>query len=338
MNHQEPQLYPLLFKPVLKDYIWGGRNLETHLGRTLPPHKDIAESWEIAAHEHGDVQVQNGVYAGLTLSQLHKKLELDLIGRRAQWAQDRNKFPLLVKLLDANRRLSVQVHPNDDYALANEGNELGKTEMWVILHAEEDAAVILGLKEGATPENFAVAIEDGGLETYLHNIPVQTGDFICVPSGSLHAILGGVLITEIQQNSDVTYRVYDWNRTGQDGKPRPLHVEQALDVINFEQITPQLPQPQLVEQADGVERWELCRNRYFVVERLRLDPGAAVSGACSGATMEIWGAIEGAARLAAGENAVTLTAVQFSLLPAALGSFSVSCDGAVTLLRTYLPD
>lgn len=339
MNRKERELYPLLFKPVLKDYIWGGRNLETRLGRNLPPEQDIAESWEIAAHENGDVQVENGAYAGLTLSQVHERLGLDLIGARATWAQKRDKFPLLVKLLDANRRLSVQVHPDDEYALANEGNELGKTEMWVVLHASKDAAVILGLKEGTTPKKFEAAIDEGKLERHLHRIPVKAGDFICVPSGSLHAILGGVLIAEIQQNSDVTYRVYDWNRTGQDGKPRPLHVEQALDVINFEQITPQLPRPKPVAEGDGVRRWELCRNKYFVVERVQLEPGAAFTGECSGATLEIWGTIDGVARLNAGENAISLAAVQFSLLPAALGPFSVTTgDGATILLRTYLPD
>ncbi|HFC11999.1 MAG TPA: mannose-6-phosphate isomerase, partial [Anaerolineae bacterium] len=231
-------IYPLTFSPVLKDYIWGGRNLETLFGRSLPPDIDIAESWEIAAHKDGQSVVLDGALAGLTLGEVHERLGLDLIGRRNAWAQERGKFPLLIKLLDANRPLSVQVHPNDAYALAHEGNELGKTEMWVILSASADAAVIYGVTAGTTPENFAQAIADGKLEPHLHYLPVAAGDFIDVPAGTLHAIMGGIVLAEIQQNSNTTYRVYDWNRLGKDGQPRPLHIAQALETINFELVEP----------------------------------------------------------------------------------------------------
>jgi mannose-6-phosphate isomerase class I len=157
------KLYPLLFEPVLKDYIWGGRNLETILGRTLPPGK-IAESWEIAAHKDGTTAVANGRFAGTLLTDLHQQLGLDLIGSNNQWAQERDKFPLLIKLLDAHQPLSVQVHPDDAYALAHEGNELGKAEMWVVLRASEEAAVILGVSPKTTPAAFRQAIEAGNLE------------------------------------------------------------------------------------------------------------------------------------------------------------------------------
>lgn len=326
-------LYPLTFTPVLKDYIWGGRNLEKRLGRPLPPDKEIAESWEIAGHKDGTSVVNNGRFADIPLTELHDQLGLDLIGTRSAWAQERNKFPLLIKLLDANRRLSVQVHPDDDYALEHEGNELGKTEMWVVLHAEPDAAIILGVKEGTTPDTFRQAIKDGDLEPYLHHIPVQTGDVVCVPAGSLHAILGGLLIAEIQQNSNTTYRVYDWNRL-RDGQPRPLHVEQALDVINFDQVEPTLPTPAPVADADGIRRFRLCTNRYFVTERVEMNKEAVYNGRCSGETLEIWGAIDGAVTV----NNVELTAVHFTLLPAALGNFTVTATTDATLLRTYVAD
>lgn len=326
-----PPLYPLLFEPVLKDYIWGGRNLNTRLGRPLPS-GDIAESWEIAGHEDGTTVVANGRFAGMPLTEVHAQLGLDLIGSNSAWAQERHKFPLLIKLLDANRPLSVQVHPNDDYALANEGNELGKTEMWVVLHAEPDAAIILGVTEGTTPAAFEQAIADGNLEPHLHTLPVQTGDVVCVPAGSLHAILAGLLIAEIQQNSNTTYRVYDWNRLS-NGQPRPLHVQQALDVINFEQVAPQICPPTLVAEADGIRRYELCRNRYFVTERVEMTPGATVAGECNGRSLEIWGVIAGSATV----NDVALTAVRFTLLPAALGPFTVTAPDGATLLRTYLP-
>jgi len=327
---KEETLYPLLFTPVLKDYIWGGRNLETKLGRPLPP-GTIAESWEIAAHPDGESVVENGRFAGLTLSQLHQQLGLDLIGRHNDWAQQRQKFPLLIKLLDANDALSVQVHPNDQYALANEGNELGKTEMWVVLQAEPDAAVILGLSQATTAVEFRAAIEAGNLDPYLHHIPVQAGDVVCVPSGSLHAILSGLLIAEIQQNSNTTYRVFDWNRT-RDGKARPLHIDKALDVINFEQVQPSLCQPELIAESDGVARWRLCHNDYFVTERVTMAAGAEFHGQCDGRSLEIWGVIEGRVTV----NAVGLTAVRFTLLPAALGPFTVKATTAATLLRTYV--
>jgi mannose-6-phosphate isomerase len=328
MNEQP--LYPLTFAPVLKDYIWGGRNFERLFDRELPPGK-IAESWEIAAHEDGTSVVDNGRYAGKPLTEAHRELGLDLIGRRNAWAQERGKFPLLVKLLDANERLSVQVHPDDEYALAHEGNELGKTEMWVILHAEPDAAVILGVNEGTTPEKFRQAIEDGNLAPYLHKVPVQAGDVVCVPSRSLHAILDGSVIAEIQQNSNTTYRVYDWNRL-RDGQPRPLHVDKALDVINFDQVAPGLCQPELISDTNGLRRSRLCQNEYFVTERFEMVEGAVFNGRCDGSTLEIWGVIEGECRV----NEVSLAAVRFSLLPAALGDFTVRANTEATLLRTYV--
>ncbi len=327
----EKKLYPLLFKPVLKDYIWGGRNLNTLLGRPLPA-GNIAESWEIAGHDDGTTVVENGRFAGLPLTELHKQLGLDLIGSNSQWAQERGKFPLLIKLLDANRHLSVQVHPDDVYALAHEGNELGKTEMWVVLHAHPEAAVILGVTEGTTPAAFREGIENGRLEPYLHRIPVQAGDVVCVPAGSIHAILEGLVIAEIQQNSNTTYRVYDWNHL-QDGKPRPLHVDKAMDVINFKQVTPGLCQPQLIYDGVGLQRYQLCQNKYFVTERVEMAAQAVYKGNRRGDTFEIWGLIDGMATV----NGILLSSVQFTLLPAAIGAFNIKADKKATFLRTYVP-
>ncbi len=323
-------LYPLLFTPVLKDYIWGGRSLEK-LGRSLPP-GIIAESWEIAGHPDGTTAVANGPYTGKLLTELQDEIGLDLIGRHCAWAQTRGKFPLLIKLLDANQPLSVQVHPEDDYALKHEGNELGKTEMWVVLHAAPGASVQFGVTAGATPQAFRDGIKNGRLEPYLHYLPVKTGDHICVPAGSLHAIMGGLLIAEIQQNSDTTYRVYDWNRLGHDGQPRPLHVEKALDVINFAQVEPTLCPPELIRDENGVRRSLLCHNEYFVTERVEMTAGAAYAGTCNGDSLEIWGLLTGQAII----QDIELEAVQFTLIPAAMGSFTVTAVSPATLLRTYV--
>jgi mannose-6-phosphate isomerase len=327
-------LYPLTFTPTLKDYIWGGRNLERLFGRTLPAGV-VAESWEVAAHPDGNSMVHNGPYAGLSLPALHRRLGRALTGRRAAWAEERRKFPLLVKLLDANQPLSVQVHPDDDYAQAHEGDELGKTEMWVVLHAEPDAAVILGVKAGTEPAAFRQAAEAGRLEPYLHYLPVSAGDFVCVPAGSLHAILGGLVIAEIQQNSNTTYRVYDWNRVGKEGKGRPLHLDKAMEVINFNQVEPSPPQPTVLAESSGIRREQLCRNNYFVVERLHLPAGAIFNGRCDGETLEIWGTIGGRATIQGGNIAVDLPALQFALLPAEMGEYRVTAETAAVLLRAY---
>ncbi|MCB8953706.1 MAG: class I mannose-6-phosphate isomerase [Ardenticatenales bacterium] len=333
-----PRFYPLTFIPVLKSYIWGGRGLADKLGRSLPP-GIIAESWDISGHPNGITAVANGPRSGLPLTTLQEMWGLDLVGRRAAWAHERGKFPLLIKLLDAATPLSVQVHPTDAYALTHEGNELGKTEMWVVLRADADAGIILGVSAGTTREQFRQALAAGQLEPHLHRLPVRAGDVVCVPAGTLHAILGGVIIAEIQQNSDTTYRVFDWNRLGADGQPRPLHVDKALEVIDFRRIEPGLAQPCPAWQTDGARAMTLCQNPYFITERVEMDPGARYEGAANGETLEIWGCIGGAAALTGGGVRVPLPAVQFVLLPAAMGPFVVEADGnaGTILLRTYLP-
>jgi mannose-6-phosphate isomerase len=327
-----PALYPLTFEPVLKDYIWGGRKLATLLGRTLPPAVNIAESWEIAAHPHGDTKVANGPLRGRSLAALTSEYGSELTGTFAS----PGRFPLLVKLLDAQEKLSVQVHPDDVYARTHEDGELGKSEMWVVLHAEPEAALVLGLQPGATREAFGEALAAGRLEEWLHVLPVQAGDAVCVPAGTLHAILGGTVIAEIQQNSDATYRVYDWNRAGADGKPRPLHVDKAMEVIDFSQVQPGLAQPVLVEERDGIRRWQLCCGPTFVVERVALAAGPVWQGRCNGESLEIWGTIAGKARLEAAGVALGLPAVGFALLPATVGPFTVAAAEPAEMLRTTL--
>ena len=323
--------YPLLFEPALKDYVWGGRSLETVLGRTLPPGL-TAESWEISAHPNGSSITANGPYKGQSLNALHEVMDIDLVGTNSTWANKRGKFPLLIKLLDASRRLSVQVHPDDQYALLHENGELGKTEMWIILHAEPGGSVILGVNRGTEPDEFKKAAAKGQLDRFLHRLPVQSGDFICVPSGSLHAIMGGLVIAEIQQNSDVTYRVYDW---GRNSDSRPLHLKQAMDVINFDQIDAERGKAVSLESSPGQQREMLCSNEYFKVERWFLSEGNLYGGKTDGSTFDIWGVIDGTIKIEGGESSITLPAVNFTLLPASLGKFSVNAASPTTLLRIY---
>jgi len=324
------ELYPLLFTPVLKHYLWGGRNLQK-LGRDLPDRQQIAESWEISSHEDGLTVVSNGSLAGKTLPQLLQIMGEDLVGSHNLWALERGIFPLMVKLLDVEHRLSVQVHPDDAYALKHEGNELGKAEMWVVLDAKPGAAIIFGFSQETAPEEFRRAISRGTLEPYLNYIPVQAGDHVCVPPGTLHAILEGVLIAEIQQNSNTTYRVYDWNRVDDDGQPRALHVDHALDVINFSQFKSNLPEAKIIEETHQLKREKLCQNPYFTTERIITKQELAFSGCCDRSSLEIWGVISGEAQIAG----VSLHKVQFCLLPAAMGNYSLQAQPETVLLRVY---
>jgi len=317
---------------VLKNYIWGGRRL-AELGRDLPRGVKIAESWEISGHEVGETLVINGRYKGWTLTDLMGELGRDLVGTQNASACETHKFPLLVKILDAQRRLSVQVHPNDDYAFRHENNELGKTEMWVVLDAEPDAEVVLGVKKDVSRDALRKAIERNDVESSLHRIGVSAGDHICVPAGMLHAILGGILIIEVQQASNTTYRVYDWNRTGSGGRPRPLHVDKALDVIDFENTEPSLRQAELLETGDRYKRWRLWSTPYFTVERVELEAGGVYDGICDGRSMEIWGLLAGKAAV---NRELELDAVQFVLLPAAMGAYIINACDSAQLLRIYV--
>jgi mannose-6-phosphate isomerase len=331
-------IYPLTFDPVFQDYIWGGRHLETVLGRQLPP-GIIAESWEISGHSTSPTRANNGPLKGKTLPEILSLLGLSLVGTRSEDMLARGKFPLLVKLLDANKPLSVQVHPPDEYARVHENGELGKTEMWYILHANPDARLIYGLKPGVTPQIFREELEAGTLETCLHQLPVKAGDAVYIPAGSVHAVLEGIVLAEIQQSSNTTYRVYDWNRVGADGKPRPLHVEKALDVINFDQVEPGPYQPEIIEQENGFERTIISRSPYFVVEKVTLtSANPSFTGYCDGTTFEIWGTMSGHIQVKCDDAQLDLPAVHFSLLPAALGAFEISAKGPSELLRVYVPE
>jgi mannose-6-phosphate isomerase len=223
--------YPFKFQPVYKDYIWGGRNFEK-LGKTLPK-GIVAESWEVSCHPDGVSIIENGEFRGIPLPSM-----VDIYGRilvgTALPEKDLRKFPLLVKFIDANKDLSVQVHPDDNYANTYENGEYGKNEMWYIMSAEPGAKLIYDVVPGTTRESFRRAVEEDNIEHCLKSMEVFPGDVINIPSGLIHAIGKGILLAEIQQNSNTTYRVYDYNRTDKNGSKRPLHIGKALDVIDFD--------------------------------------------------------------------------------------------------------
>lgn len=328
MSENTNLIYPLTFRPIFKDYVWGGRNLETRLGRALPD-GIVAESWEIAGHPNGSSVVEEGPLAGQTLQQVQDQLGEALVGARSRYALAQGRFPLLIKLLDANRWLSVQVHPDDEYGLAHEG-EFGKTEMWVVLEAEPGAEIIYGFKAGVKRAAFAEALEAGTVEETLHRLPVAAGDVVFVPAGSIHALGPGIIVAEIQQNSDTTYRIYDW------GRPRPIHIAQALDVLNFAQIEPGPVMPKDMGQ-NGLHRELIGHCPYFQTERMTLSAGEKYSGRCDGGSFEIWGALSGRFDVTWAGDPVTVAGVGWVLLPAALGDFQIAAQEESTLLRIVTP-
>ena len=251
------QYTPVKLSPVFKDYLWGGTRLKTEFSKQsdMTP---LAESWELSAHKDGQSTVAEGEYAGLTLTAY-----LDTVGREVLGTncEKYDYFPLLIKLIDAKGDLSVQVHPSDEYALEHEG-EYGKTEMWYILDCDEGAALYYGFKEDTTREAYEAAIREGRLTDILNRVPVKRGDVFFIPAGTVHAIGAGILICEIQQNSNTTYRVYDYNRRDKDGNLRPLHVDKALAGSDLKK-SPDLPRSPDVDDA------LLARCDYFSVRRMR---------------------------------------------------------------------
>ncbi len=322
-------LYPLKFIPVYKDYLWGARNLIKY-GKKLPD-GIVAESWELSCHPDGMSIISNGLYSGRTLESLINEFGGRLVG---DTYQKNEKFPLLVKFIDANDRLSVQVHPDDSYALTHEG-EYGKNEMWYIIEAKPGAALIYDVRPGVTRESFKNAVTRNKVDECLKILPVKAGDFVNIPAGMIHAIGAGIILAEIQQNSNSTYRLYDYNRTDANGNKRPLHIEKALDVIDF-------------NPAGRKERYEglkysipdagdltiLVASRYFCVELLNIE--GWINQSADGRRFYIYVCIQGKGEIQWGNARMSFQKGETVLIPASLGNYSL--NGQMKALKAYIPD
>jgi mannose-6-phosphate isomerase len=263
-------MYPLKFKKCFIEKIWGGRALEDVLDMKLPENKIIGESWEVSSHKNGMSYVENGSLKGKSLQELVDNHGEELLGKEV-YKTFNGKFPVLIKYLDVNDRLSVQVHPSDDYALKVE-KEFGKSESWYIIEASDDAKLIMGLKKGIKKEDFLSKAKDGNFEGMFNVISVKKGDCINVKPGLVHASLeGSVLICEVQQNSDTTYRIYDFDRVT-DGQKRELHIDKAAEVINFDEE----PEISTIEtrksvNLQGALKEEVIRCKYFNIDILQVN-------------------------------------------------------------------
>ena len=321
-------LYPLTFQPIFKQRVWGGRELERLYHKPLPPSVPIGESWEIVDRP-GDVSVvANGTLAGKDLRWLMENHSGELLGDAKA---HRGLFPLLIKILDAREKLSLQVHPP-----AARAAELGgepKTEMWYIAQAAPGGELYVGLKRGVTRAEFEPKVEDGTVADCFHRVRVQTGDAMFLPSGRVHALGAGLVIFEIQQNSDTTYRVFDWNRLGLDGKPRELHVSQSLASIDFNDFEPSLL-PRTFTRQGAEQVRPLLRDPLFTVESHQA--GAGVPVPLPPGKLQIIALLTGRVEIGRDQATVALAPGQFCLLPASLAAVTLRTETAATFLRIEL--
>ena len=303
-------LYPLTFHPLFKERVWGGRNLETLYRKSLPPGIPIGESWEISDRPGDESVIANGPLAGKDLRWLMEHHERDLLGGAAS---QNGRFPLLIKILDAQDKLSLQVHPPPQKA-AELGGE-PKTEMWYIVRAAPAAELYVGLKRGVTRQDFERKIQMGDVAGCFHRVPVKAGDAMFLPSGRVHAIGAGLVLFEIQQNSDTTYRVFDWNRVGLDGKPRELHIAQSLASIDFTDYEPSLVETQF-STAGRFKIRPLTRHALFKADLFRaLSQESLVF---TQPRLRIVAVLENRVRVTDGTTVVDLHPGQFCLVPASV--------------------
>lgn len=314
---------PFLLRPAGKDYLWGGTRLKTEYGKDLPL-SPLAETWECSVHPDGSSVVASGIHAGRPLPEVlaeHPEY-LGIHGRRF------DTLPILVKLIDARQDLSVQVHPDDNYALAHEG-QLGKTELWYVVDALPGARLVCGFEHDVTAAQLRAAVADGTLQKHLHSVEVHAGDVFFIPPGTVHAIGAGCLIAEIQESSNVTYRLYDYNRRGKQGNLRPLHVDKALDVLNMKRGFQEKQSPRLIRYRPGCAHQIIGRCAYFQAERLR------VSGSCrldvDRESFQVLLCIRGAGEVHWNNGQISLSAGSCLFIPADMEGLTL--DGTPELLR-----
>ena len=316
--------HPLTFRPIYQDRVWGGDRLGGLFGRTLPAGRKIGESWEVCDRPEAPSVVSQGPLAGRTLSELMASEPVGLWGPGGPAGM---RFPWLCKLLDARDDLSLQVHPPGCRA-AELGGE-PKTEMWYVAEASPEAAVYVGVLPGTTPEEFERRSQDGTVAGLFHRLPVTAGDVVFLPSGRVHALGRGLVILEIQQNSDTTYRVFDWNRVGLDGRPRTLHLAEAMRSIDFSDTAPTLVSREFVEgEREGVRR--LVRHELFAIDHVKAS-GLQYEGGGAGAWM--LAPVRGAVAVTAGGATVSAMPGDFVVVPAALRGATLEATEGAEWLR-----
>lgn len=324
-------LHPLIFEPLYRQYLWGGRRLVDVLGRSAPAEGPLAESWEIVDRADAQSVVACGPLRGRSLGELRRDRPAELLGRRVPFDASRaDGFPLLVKILDAALDLSVQVHPDDACASRLTPPDRGKSEAWYVVDSHPGSLLHLGLRPGTDRETLRRSIAAGSVEDVLATRASRSGDCFYLPAGTVHSLGAGNLVVEVQQSSDVTYRLHDWNRLGPDGRPRPLHVEAGMAAVrSFEPVVPtgrrRTTDPDAVRLVD-------CE--HFILEEVR--PGSQWTTG-SGFTAEILVCISGGFAMEGRWSLPPIVPGGTVLLPAAIGPQVLTCHGDTLILRVSLP-
>ena len=312
----------IFLKPIFKDYIWGGTRLKEDFNKNTP-YKITGESWEISTNKNGKSIIKNGKFKNLDLEELfqNESTRKNIFGTKTLKMK---KFPLLIKFIDAKENLSVQVHPNDSYAKKYE-NDTGKTEMWYILDCIENSKLICGFKENIEKENLKEIILNGKIKEYLNYTEIKKGDVIYVPSGTVHAILGGTLICEIQQNSDLTYRVYDWDRISKDGKKRELHIDKAIDVIDTNS------KPKKIS-TNSKEIENILNTEYFKVDKINIKDSFTLTSSLE--TFYAMNVIDGTGNIYTKSNKYEINKGDSFIIPATIGECKIV--GKLSVLKSYI--
>lgn len=306
-------LYPMLLAPALHVKVWGGRRLETVMKKSLPTPEPYGESWEL----HDTSTVINGEYAGQMLGQILEKLGTDLIGTNNNPADG---FPLLAKILDAEQWLSIQVHPNDAQAHELENDPRGKTEAWIILAAQPDAKLVIGVQPGTSQDAMAQAIRNNKMEDIAYYADVKVGDVLYVEANTIHALGPGILLYEIQQSSNTTYRLYDWGRMGLDGKPRELHIEKGVEVSNLDTL-PEITHP---DTSNAINT--LVAEQFFTTRLIHTQAEQSVEVKTNGFFHALT-CTEGELKVSSNDETISMTLGQSALIPASLANYTVTGSG-----------
>lgn len=323
-------LYPLLFKTIFKDKIWGGQKIREVLNKDFSPLPNCGETWEISGVKGNESVVAQGSLSGKSLPELIETYQGELVGERV-YKQFGNEFPLLIKFIDANDDLSIQVHPDNELA-QDRHDSFGKTEMWYIIQADEGASLISGFKHDIDKETFVRHFENRTLYDILNREHAKAGDVFFLPAGRIHTIGKGLLIAEIQQTSDITYRVYDFDRTDAQGNTRELHVEQALDAMDYQAYDSYKTQYDAKEN-DAVE---LVSSPYFQTRRLQFTE-ATTRDYAGLDSFVIYICLEGALTIEYAAGTVPLRQGDAVLIPASITSVNLKPEGSFNVLETFVP-
>ena len=315
---------PIFMEPEFKDYLWGGQKSKKIFNKNVRNQECTAESWEISANPNGESIIKNGDYAGKKLSEIYslKNIRKEIFGTKCEKIEE---FPVLIKFIDASTSLSVQVHPNDEYARKNE-NSNGKTEMWYILECEAGAQIICGVKPGIDKDKLKEKVNEGKISECLNYIDVKKGDAIYIPSGTIHALLGKTLVAEIQQNSNITYRVYHWDRLGKDGKPRELHIKKALDVIDINK------KPQIKNIDNVKEKINIVNSQYFNTDKINVKN--TYSEEISNESFVAMNVIEGNGKLVIDDISYKLVKGDSFIIPACVEKYEL--QGKIEVIKTMI--